>query len=163
MVDFISKQLRASKKANYQPVMIKTLLKNEGKARKKEIASELQKANDTSKFTSYYLTVPVYRVLKNQGVVTESGIANPVYSLNLRIYTKEQFDELIMRLDSWIKRSDKFLQSGFLPFGEAREEVRKLAKEHNIKNAKDWDEFIKSGKKPDNIPSNPSQMYKKKK
>jgi len=38
-----------------------------------------------------------------------------------------------------------------------------LAKQHNLKDSKDWSEFVKSGKKPDNIPASPSSFYKKKK
>lgn len=143
--------------------MIKTILNNGGKATKSKIASELKKANDPSLATSYFRTVPVYRVLKNQGVVTESGTKNATYTLNLKKYTEEQFEDLIVRLESWIERSDKFLKTGFLQFVEARAKMRKLAKQYNIKNAKDLDSFLKSGKKPDDIPSNPSQFYKKKK
>jgi len=159
MLEFISKQLRSSKQANYQPVMIKMLLKNGGSAAKKEIASALQKANDPSQNTSYYLSVPVYRVLKDNGVVTESGIKNPEYVLILKNFTKEEFEDLISRLDSWINKADQFLKTGFKPFKEAKEFVRSLG----LKNQKEWDDYVNSGKKPVDIPSSPSQFYKKKK
>jgi len=44
----------------------------------------------------------------------------------------------------------------FVSFEEAREFVRKL----QLKGQKDWREYKKTGKKPDNIPSNPSLTYK---
>ena len=47
----------------------------------------------------------------------------------------------------------------FRDFESAREFVRSLG----LKSPKEWDEYVKSGKKPDNIPSNPSSYYKKKK
>ena len=43
--EFISSKMRVKKGHNYQPVMIKTLLQNDGKASKDEIRSELQKEN----------------------------------------------------------------------------------------------------------------------
>ncbi|MFH2066497.1 MAG: DEAD/DEAH box helicase family protein [Pseudomonadota bacterium] len=46
----------------------------------------------------------------------------------------------------------------FLPFEEAREFARSL----NLKNAAQWKEYCKSGKKPDDIPAGPSNTYKDK-
>jgi hypothetical protein len=45
----------------------------------------------------------------------------------------------------------------FLPFKEAREFVRSLV----LKNQKEWQEYSKSGNKPDYIPSNPWNVYEK--
>jgi hypothetical protein len=45
----------------------------------------------------------------------------------------------------------------FRPFAEAREFVRSL----NLKGQKEWQEYCKSGKKPDDISSNPPRVYKK--
>ncbi len=50
----------------------------------------------------------------------------------------------------------------WLPYNEAKLEVRKLAKKYNIKNWEEWREFTKSGKLPKNIPTNPSTAYSKK-
>ena len=50
----------------------------------------------------------------------------------------------------------------FLTFKEAREEVRKLAKQYNIKNWNDWQNAVKKGLIPKNIPSNPNWTYRKK-
>ena len=44
----------------------------------------------------------------------------------------------------------------FLPFEEARNFVRKLGLESRTK----WGGYCKSGKRPDNIPGDPAQMYK---
>jgi hypothetical protein len=48
-------------------------------------------------------------------------------------------------------------EKDFLPFVEARKFARSLG----LKNARDWEEYRKSGKKPNNVPSNPSRTYKK--
>jgi hypothetical protein len=44
----------------------------------------------------------------------------------------------------------------FLTFTEAREFVQKLG----LKNQKEWNEYCKSGNKPDDIPSRPNKTYK---
>ena len=44
----------------------------------------------------------------------------------------------------------------YRPFQEAREFVRKLG----IKNRREWNEYCKSGNKPDDIPANPWITYK---
>ena len=49
----------------------------------------------------------------------------------------------------------------YLPFKEAREEARKLAKQYNIKNWEDWRNAVKKGLIPKNIPLNPRQSYSK--
>lgn len=43
----------------------------------------------------------------------------------------------------------------YLPFEEARAFVRSL----NLKSNKEWREYVKSGKKPDNIPATPEKIY----
>ena len=45
----------------------------------------------------------------------------------------------------------------FRDFESAREFVRKLG----LKNKPEWQEYCKSGEKPDDIPSNPNRDYKK--
>ncbi|MDH3203553.1 MAG: hypothetical protein OEL81_02600 [Nitrosopumilus sp.] len=44
----------------------------------------------------------------------------------------------------------------FLPFDEAREFVHSL----DLKNQKEWSQYVKSGNKPTNIPSTPTNTYK---
>ena len=101
----------------------------------------------------------MYRVLVDNGVVTKKG---DVFSLVLNMTYFEK-PIIIDKINSAISRHTEFSKTGYLPFNEARNKVRELAKQHNLKNSSDWSEFVKSGKKPDNIPSNPSSYYKKKK
>ena len=56
----------------------------------------------------------------------------------------------------------KKLSEQYLSFKEAREEVRKLAKQYNIRNWEDWKNAVKKGLIPKNIPLNPRQSYGKK-
>ena len=67
------------------------------------------------------------------------------------VISEEKKQSLFDVIDSSISRHTEFSKTGYAPFEEARDKVRELAKQHNLKNAKDWDEFVKSGKKPDNI------------
>ena len=48
-------------------------------------------------------------------------------------------------------------EKDFLPFEEAREFVRSLG----LKGQKEWAEYSKSGKKPDDIPGHPWNVYSK--
>ena len=160
MIDFIHSQLQGKRfVANYQPVMIKLLLLK-GNQTKQQIAQELWKQNNSERVTSFYLSVPVYRVLKDNGVVTLRG---NVFSLTLQNISESEKETLLNELDSSISRQMNFAKTGFLPFKEAKNKVRGLAKEHGLKNSNDWSEFVKSGNKPDNIPANPGSYYKKKK
>jgi hypothetical protein len=160
MLAFIETQLRSKKfVANYQPVMIKFLLQN-GDQNKRQIAQELWLQNNKEREQSHYLNVPVFRVLVNNGVVTKKG---NLFSLVLQNLEEGQKEYLFKILDSSISRQMSFAEKGYLPFEEAKEKVRELAKQYDLKNSSDWTEFVKSGKKPDDIPSNPSSYYKKKK
>jgi len=92
-------------------------------------------------------------------------------------YLEKKPDNLPMRPDKtyknkgWISWGD-FLGTGiisnvtrskeFLSFIEAKKVMRELAKKHNLQNSKDWWKFAKSGKLPKNIPTNPQQVYSKK-
>lgn len=156
MINFIRAQLKSKKfVANYQMVMMKLLLEN-GNQTKKQIAEELWKQNNFERNSSFYLGVPVYRVLVNNGVVTKNG---NVFSLVLQNISDMQRQKIIDELDSSKARHAKFLETGYLPFDKAREFVRKLG----FTTREQWDDYCKSGNKPDNIPSNPSQHYKKRK
>jgi hypothetical protein len=69
------------------------------------------------------------------------------------------------RAGEWVSWGD-FLGTGtiatqnmnFLPFEEARECVRKLG----FKSKKEWKEYCKSGKKPNDVPATPYRVYKDK-
>jgi hypothetical protein len=57
----------------------------------------------------------------------------------------------------WLRNGEKISKkSRFCSLNEAREFVRKL----NLKSMKEWQEYCKSGNKPDNIPANPESPYK---
>jgi len=160
MINFIQSQLRSKKfVANYQPVMIKFLLQN-GNQSKQQIAQELWKQNNAQRDSSFYLGVPVYRVLVDNGVVTKQGT---IFSLVLQDMAELEKQSIIDEIDSSISRHTEFAKTGYLPLDQAKEEARELAKQYNLKNDKDWKEFAKSGNKPDNMPSDPSSFYKKKK
>jgi superfamily II DNA or RNA helicase len=71
---------------------------------------------------------------------------------------------LIYRDSGWISWGD-WLGTGnisynknFLPFNEARKYTRAL----HLKSQKEWLAYVKSGNKPDNIPSFPNEVYKNK-
>ena len=160
LASFIDSQLISKRfVANYQPVMIKCLLKN-GIQTRKQIARELHNANNAERELVFYDTVPVYRVLVSNGVVTKTGNN---FELNLKVFSEEEKEMLLEKLDDAINRQMSFAKSGYLPFKDARDVMRIEAKKHNIKNLEDWKNYVKSGKKPDNIPANPSSYYKKKK
>jgi hypothetical protein len=156
MIDFIQTQLRTKKFVkNYQPVMIKLLLQN-GNQSKQQIAQELWKQNKMERNSSFYLSVPVYGVLVKNNVVIQKG---NIFSLVLQNISELEKQSIIDEIDSSIFRHTEFKKTGYLLFKPARAFVRLLG----LKSPKEWDEYVKSGKKPDNIPSNPSSYYKKKK
>jgi len=51
---------------------------------------------------------------------------------------------------------EKLSRFNWMPFEEARETIRKL----NLKNQKDWIDYIKSKKRPNNLPAKPERIYK---
>ena len=60
-------------------------------------------------------------------------------------------------LGDWIgtfSQSNRFRK--WMPFEDARDFVRNLG----LKSSREWREYISTGKKPSNIPSNPNQIYK---
>jgi len=54
------------------------------------------------------------------------------------------------------------ISKNYLPFKEAREQVRALAKKYNLKNWEDYKNAVKKGLIPKNIPANPRRVYSKK-
>jgi len=160
LIKFIQTQLRTKRfVANYQPVMIRLLLEK-GNQTRQQISQELWIQNNKEREQKHYLSVPVYRVLVDNGVVTRRG---DVFSLVLQDISEPEKKSIIDEIDSSISRHTEFSKTGYLPFNEAKTKVRELAKQYNLKNSNDWSEFVKSGNKPDNIPSTPSSYYKKKK
>jgi len=160
MLKFIQTQLRSKKfVANYQPIMIKLLLLK-GNQTKQQIAEELWRQNNLERNISFYLSVPVYRVLVDNGIVTKNG---NVFSLILQNISDSEKQVIVDEIDLSLSRHEEFSKTGYLPFKDAKNKVRELAKKYDIKNSKDWEDFVKSDKKPDNIPANPNSYYKKKK
>jgi tRNA G18 (ribose-2'-O)-methylase SpoU len=58
--------------ANYQPIMIRTLLQSGGKATKDDIAAKIKELN-SEKEDQVFKNVPVYDVLEKHGIVTKYG------------------------------------------------------------------------------------------
>jgi len=54
------------------------------------------------------------------------------------------------------------IYKNYLPFKEARVQVRALAKKYNLKNWEDYQNAVKKGLIPKNIPANPRRVYSKK-
>ena len=156
MTNYLKSQLRSKRfVANYQPVMIKLLLLN-GNQTKQQIADELWKANGNSRELSHYMSVPVYRVLVDNGVVTKSG---NVFSLILENISESEKQTLLAELESCITRQEKFAKSGYLSWEEAKPLYKKIKEQYQLKNLQEWNELVKSGKIPDNLPTNPAQFY----
>ena len=53
------------------------------------------------------------------------------------------------------------LSKMYLSFSDGRREVRKIAKQYNIKNWDDWRNAVKKGLIPKNIPADPKRIYSK--
>ena len=160
MIKFLQSQLHTKRfLANYQPVMIKLLLEK-GNQTKQQIAEELWKQNNSERETSFYLSVPVYRVLVDNGVVTKNG---NIFSLVLQNLSESEKQSMLDTIDSTITRYTNFSKTGYLPLGEAKKKIQELKKTYPLNSPKEWEQFVKSGNKPDDIPSNPGSYYKKKK
>lgn len=75
------------------------------------------------------------------------------------LYVKSPISGKYFPADLCYKYGTKTLfPKDFLPY----EEAKKFFKEIGIKNIKEWALYCKSGKRPNNIPSNPSSAYKDK-
>lgn len=158
MINFLHSQLRTKRfVANYQPVMIKLLLLK-GNQTKQQIADALWKANGNSRNLSHYMSVPVYRVLEDNGVVNKNG---NVFSLILQDISELEKQTLLNELESSISRQENFSKTGFLPWPEAKLQYQKIASNNNLKTQSEFQEFMKTHPLPDNLPSNPSAVYSK--
>ena len=58
--------------------------------------------------------------------------------------------------------SEQERSRNFLSYSDARKMIHQLAKRHNIRTNKDWDDAVKKGLIPDNIPKAPWYVYSKK-
>jgi len=68
--------------ANYQEVMLKFLAKN-GASTKGEIALRLKSANNDENDLSFYMAVPVFKILLGKGLVSKT-VENGVISFKLK-------------------------------------------------------------------------------
>jgi superfamily II DNA or RNA helicase len=71
-------------------------------------------------------------------------------------FSAELLDEKELTAQLQIKIWENLSKFQWMPFEEAREFVRGL----NIKSNKEWQQYAKSGKKPENIPNRPDNAYK---
>ena len=76
-----------------------------------------------------------------------------IFNLN---FTSDLLDEKDLTEQLQIKIWESLSKFNWMEFEEAREYVRSL----KLNYQKDWNIFSKSGKKPNNIPSNPDKTYK---
>jgi MoxR-like ATPase len=77
--------------ANYQPIMIRTLLQSGGKATKDDIAAKIKELN-SEKEDQDFKNVPVYDVMEKHGIVRKHGNE---FVLNSEELTAEQSHQLI--------------------------------------------------------------------
>jgi len=160
MRNYLNSQLRSKRfVANYQPVMIRLLLEK-GNQTKQQIADVLWKANGNSRNISHYMSVPVYRVLKDNGVVNKNG---NIFSLILHNISEAEKQILLDEITSSISRQEKFSKTGYLPWEEAKPLYKKIKEQYQLKNLQEWNDLVKAGKIPDNLPANPSQFYSEEK
>lgn len=77
--------------ANYQPIMIRTLLQSGGKATKDDIAANIKELN-SEKEDQEFKNVPVYDVLEKHGIVRNDGNE---FVLNSEELTADQSHQII--------------------------------------------------------------------
>jgi MoxR-like ATPase len=87
---FLLKEMRMQ--ANYQPIMIRTLLKSGGKATKDDIAKKIEELNAKKKDTDFS-NVPVYDILEKNGIVLKQS--NGEFILNSVELSEDQRQQLI--------------------------------------------------------------------
>jgi CRISPR/Cas system CMR-associated protein Cmr5 small subunit len=85
--NFLLKEMQMQ--ANYQPIMIKTILLSGGKATRDYIAAKIKELNSKDQD---FKNIPVYEVLKGHGIVREYGNE---FVLNVASLTREQVSQLI--------------------------------------------------------------------
>ena len=91
---FILEDMLMEKGHNYQPVMIRTLLKNKGKATEDQIKTELHNANPLYP-VEYFNNSPVFKVLTEEHPVTKYDKITDMYELlDYDDYSKQEKEEL---------------------------------------------------------------------
>ena len=84
--------LKMIMRANYQPIMIRTLLLSGGRASKDSIASQIKELNP-DKPNVDFMNIPVYGVLENRGIVKKESTG--VFVLNSKEITSDERQQLI--------------------------------------------------------------------
>lgn len=84
--------LTTNMRANYQPIMIRTLLLSSGKASKDSIALQIKELN-SQESEQDFMNVPVYEVLERYGIVKKESNNN--FVLNSKVLTSEERQQLI--------------------------------------------------------------------
>ena len=78
---------------------------------------------------------------------------------------------VVYKNDGWVSWGDFLgtdnispttMSKNYLPFNEARDKARELAKKYNIKSWEDWRKAVRERKIPKNIPLKPDRVYAKK-
>jgi len=99
LVKFLSEEMEM--RANYQPIMIKTLLLNQGSSSKELITSEIRKHNTGIVGDSFLNTVS--GVLRSHGIIKISQDNDKKYTLNSVDLTQDQIQHLVELCNQKIK------------------------------------------------------------
>ncbi|MGY5148892.1 MAG: GmrSD restriction endonuclease domain-containing protein [Candidatus Nitrosopumilus sp. bin_68KS] len=100
-LDFLETRLTSHTKANYQPIVIKKLLEDDGSSLKSELYSVLLK-NNPSLESKKISRIPVFDVLEDK--ITETS--DEKISLLIKNLTKDQKEKLIQTCNDWLKYID---------------------------------------------------------
>ena len=87
--------------ANYQPIMIKTLLESGGRASRDEIAARIRELNSDN-LEQDFRNIPVYEVLEKHGIVQKE---NDHFILNIGEITSDERKQLLVLCDWKIPNS----------------------------------------------------------
>lgn len=112
--------------------------------------------DEAKEFIKNNLNVKSFKEYKAYVQTTERDKRLPI-SPNA-YYSRKDINTWIGWIDYLNSDKTKSKNRNILPYNEAEAFVHSL----NIKTWKEWEEYCQSGKKPDNIPTNPNQTYNKK-
>lgn len=131
--NFILNEMRMQEKRNYQPIMIRYLNQNKGKATKKEIQEALHQANPDFP-AKYFSDSPVFDVLTTSHPVADYDSKDDTYRLfDYETYTAAQKAHITMYCDDKIRESANpvnpriilFSVSGEKPFEHFKDTITK--------------------------------------
>jgi len=119
------------------------------------IASQNRKYRDFKEARSFVHSLKL-KSQKDWMIYSSTKRPDDIPSQPAKIYANKGY----ISLGDWLgtgRVSPHKLRENYVTFFKARKYVRKL----KFTSAKEWQEYCKSGKKPENIPSNPGRVYKK--